>query len=71
MTGTECGFQIFGSTHPIFGFTKFVKPCCGHDDFPWVEFPKGSGFRDPLYCDIATGCGKCPLGIQRERGDQR
>jgi hypothetical protein len=40
-----------------------VEPVCAHKRFPWVEFPRGSGFHDPLYCRAACECGKCPRGF--------
>jgi hypothetical protein len=47
--------------HPIF----VSEPVCGHRNGPWVEFPKGSGFRDPYYCRTACESEKCPLGFAR------
>jgi hypothetical protein len=42
------------------------EPCCQHENFPWVEFPRGSGNRDPLYCRVARVGGVCPMGCGYE-----
>lgn len=40
------------------------EDCCHHENFPSVEFPKGSGHRDPLYCRVAVSSNLCPRGVK-------
>lgn len=51
-------------TNPGLGKRRWEspEPCCQHENFPWVEFPRGSGNRDPLYCSVACASRLCPEG---------
>jgi hypothetical protein len=58
----DCRYSIKSMKAPDGTLFEPVEPVCQHENFPWVEFPRGSGFHDPLYCRVALQSGQCPLG---------